>query len=196
MNRHSSHHRYGDGPRLAIAVAALLVTIVMSWSLAAAAASSPPLRVVPQLDLQRYTGTWYEVARLPNRFEQKCARGVTATYALRDDGRLAVTNRCLDTEGGVREAAGIARRVADQPPSVLEVRFAPAFLSWIPAVWGDYRVIELAAGYEHAVVGTEDRKYLWVLSRTPEMGPDVLEALLERAKAQGFAVDDVIRVLP
>jgi len=196
MNRHGSHHYDGDGPRLAIAVAALLVTIVASWSFAAAPSSSPPLRVVSQLDLQRYAGTWYEVARLPNRFEQKCARGVAATYALRDDGRIAVTNRCLDAEGGVREAAGIARRVADQPPSVLEVRFAPAFLSWIPAVWGDYRVIELGAGYEHAVVGTEDRKYLWILSRTPEMGPDLLEALLQRAKAQGFAVDDVIRVRP
>jgi apolipoprotein D and lipocalin family protein len=194
MNRYGSHHRHGNG-RPAIAVVTLIVTIVTSWS-SAGASSAPPLRVVAQLELQRYVGTWYEVARLPNRFEQNCARGVTATYALRDDGRIAVTNRCLDTEGGVREAAGIARRVADQPPSVLEVRFAPAFLSWIPAVWGDYRVIELAADYEHAVVGTEDRKYLWVLSRTPEMGPDLLEALLERAKAQGFAVDEVIRVLP
>jgi apolipoprotein D and lipocalin family protein len=195
MNRHGSHHRRGNGPRPAMPFAALLVTIVTSWS-SAGASSSPPLRVVPQLELQRYAGTWYEVARLPNRFEQKCARGVSATYALRDDGRIAVTNRCLDAAGGVREAAGIARRVADQPASVLEVRFAPAFLSWIPAVWGDYRVIELAAGYEHAVVGTEDRKYLWVLSRTPAMEPELLHALLERARAQGFAVDDVIRVLP
>jgi apolipoprotein D and lipocalin family protein len=196
MNRHGSHHRHRSGPRPVIASASLLMTIVGSWPFVAAASASPPLRVVPQLDLQRYAGTWYEVARLPNRFEQKCARRVTATYALRDDGRIAVTNRCLEVEGGTREAAGIARRVAGQPPSVLEVRFAPAFLSWIPAVWGDYRVIELAAGYEHAVVGTEDRKYLWILSRTPEMEPEVLRGLLDRARAQGFAVDDVIRVLP
>jgi apolipoprotein D and lipocalin family protein len=174
------------------------MSIVTMFVLALVNPATPPgpLVVVPSLDLQRYAGTWYEIARLPNRFERACARSVTATYTLRDDGRITVTNRCVEADGDTREAVGIARPVAGQPPSILEVRFAPAFLSWLPAVWGDYRVIELDADYQHAVVGSEDRQFLWILSRTPTMDEARLQPLLDRARAQGFDVDAIVRVEP
>src|SRR5215218_3830122 len=113
-----------------------------------------PLRVVPSVDLRRYSGLWYEVARLPNRFEEKCAGDVTAEYTLKGSGRIRVVNRCRKRDGKVTEAVGAAR-LADRKGtnSRLEVRFAPSFLSFLPIVWGDYQIIELAPDYTHAVVG-------------------------------------------
>jgi apolipoprotein D and lipocalin family protein len=156
------------------------------------AAAPTPLKVVPALDLDRYAGTWYEIARLPNRFQDQCAGEVVAKYAPRPDGRITVTNSCRTTEGKTSEATGVARRVDGQPPSILEVRFAPAFLSFLPAVWGDYQVIALGDDYDHAVVGTPDRKYLWILSRTPRMEAALYQRLLDGARAQGFAVAQVV----
>jgi len=155
-------------------------------------AAPPPLRVVTDVDLARYAGRWFEIARLPNRFQTKCAGDVTAVYTPSDDGRLTVTNRCREAGGSTTEAVGLARRVEGRPPSVLEVRFAPAFLSFLPAVWGDYQIIALGSDYDHAVVGTPDRKFLWVLARTPRLDPCVYRALLDGAKAQGFDVASVV----
>jgi len=168
-----------------------LIPLALGWP--AAASARPDLRVVPDVDLGRYAGRWFEIARLPNRFQSKCDSEVTAVYTPRPDGRLTVTNRCRRAGGGVEEAVGVVRRVAGRPASILEVRFAPAFLSFVPAVWGDYQIIALDAHYRHAVVGTPDRQFLWVLSRTPRLETDVLQALLAEAKAQGFDTGAVIR---
>ena len=148
--------------------------------------------MVPNVDISRYAGTWYEVGRLPNRFQKQCAGDVVALYQPRPDGRVTVTNRCRTTAGGTDVATGIARRVDGQPPSILEVRFAPAFLSFVPAVWGDYQIIALGEGYDYAVVGTPDRAFLWVLSRTPRMDPERYRRLLLEAKSQGFDVTKVV----
>jgi apolipoprotein D and lipocalin family protein len=147
--------------------------------------------VVPTVDLERYAGRWFEVARLPNRFQKKCVGDVTATYSLMRDGRIEVVNRCRDAGGAVTAAKGVARRVDGQPPSILQVRFAPAVLGFLPGVWGDYQIIALDAGYGHAMIGTPDRKYLWVLSRTPRLDEQVYRSLLDQAKAQGFDVSKV-----
>lgn len=157
------------------------------------AADPPPLRVVPAVDLARYAGEWYEVARLPNRFQEKCAGEVVARYELRPDGRITVVNRCRTTKGETTEAKGVARRVDGQPPAILEVRFAPALLAFLPAVWGDYQIIALGPDYGHAVVGTPDRAYLWILSRTPQMDPALYARLLDEARGQGF---DVTKIVP
>jgi apolipoprotein D and lipocalin family protein len=170
--------------------AAIVLILAVTLPLAAA---PPPLRVVPTVDLQRYAGTWYEIARLPNRFQDKCAGEVVARYEPRPDGRITVVNRCRTAKGEVTEATGVARPVEGQPPSVLEVRFAPAFLSFLPSVWGDYQIIALGPDYDYSVVGTPDRKYLWILSRTPTMDAPQYEQLLGEAKSQGF---DVTRVVP
>ena len=153
-----------------------------------------PLRVVPSVDLERYAGTWYEIARLPNRFQKKCAGDVAATYTVRSDGGLDVLNRCRKADGQLTEAKGRAR-VADKrgPNSKLKVRFAPAFLSLLPFVWGDYQVIDLAPDYSYALVGEPGRKYLWVLSRTPRMDEETYARALARGAAEGFDVSKLVR---
>lgn len=153
-----------------------------------------PLRVVASVELSRYAGVWYEIARLPNRFEKKCAGDVTAEYTLRDDGRIKVVNRCRRKDGQTTEAVGVAR-LADRrgPNSRLKVRFAPGFLSFLPVVWGDYQIIELAPDYSHALVGDPGRKYLWILSRTPRLDDGTWARLTESAQAQGFDVSRLIR---
>jgi apolipoprotein D and lipocalin family protein len=147
------------------------------------------LRVVPEVDLVRYAGQWYEIARFPNRFQKQCAGEVTANYTLRINGRISVLNRCRLKSGEQIEAEGVAR-VADkeQPNSILKVRFAPAFLSFIPQVWGDYQIIALSPDYTHALVGDPDREYLWILSRSPQMDDATYDQLTEEAAAQGFDV--------
>lgn len=171
-----------------------LIAVMLILGAARPSAADPaPLRVVPNVDLSRYAGTWYEVARLPNRFQAKCAGEVVARYTLRPDGRITVANACRLSDGKTNEAIGVARRVEGGPTSILEVRFAPAILSFLPAVWGDYHVIALGPDYDHAVVGAPDRQYLWILSRTPQMDPALYQRLLDGARAQGF---DVAKVVP
>jgi apolipoprotein D and lipocalin family protein len=153
-----------------------------------------PLRVVPSIDPERYAGTWYEVARLPNRFQKKCAGDVAATYTLRSDGGLDVVNRCRKADGRLTSVKGRAR-VADRrgPNSKLEVRFAPAFLSFLPFVWGDYQIIDLAPDYSYALVGEPGRKYLWVLSRTPRMDEAAFARASARAAEEGFDVSRLLK---
>jgi apolipoprotein D and lipocalin family protein len=149
--------------------------------------------VVPEVDLARYSGIWHEVARLPNRFQEKCVANVTANYTLRADGKIDVVNRCRTDDGQI-EARGLARVVGKgQPNSVLKVRFAPAFLSFLPQVWGDYQVRALAPDYSYAVVGSPDFRYLWILSRTPDMDSSTYDRLVEQMRAQGYAVDRMVK---
>jgi apolipoprotein D and lipocalin family protein len=157
--------------------------------------TQPPLKVVSSLDLSRYNGLWYEVARLPNSFEKKCVADVTAQYSPLPDGRIQVVNRCRKADGEITEAKGVAQRAEKNGPnSRLKVRFAPSFLSFLPFVWGDYQVIDLAPDYSYALVGEPGRKYLWILSRTPQMDESTLSKLTERAAAQGFDVSKLMRV--
>lgn len=104
------------------------------------------VEAVPAVDLERYAGTWYEQAHLPLFFQRNCVANTTATYTLREDGRIDVVNQCDTDEGERIESRGVARKV-DDSTSKLEVRFAPAFLSFLPAVWGDYWVIDLDPEY-------------------------------------------------
>lgn len=156
-------------------------------------AQDKPLDVVPDVDLNRYSGRWFEVARLPNEFQDDCAGDVTANYTPLPDGRITVVNRCVKKDGSVNEAEGVARRVDGKPPSVLQVRFAPGWLGFLPNVWGDYQIIALASDYSHALVGSPDRKYLWILGRKPAMDQAVYDSLLARAKAQGFDVTKMMK---
>jgi apolipoprotein D and lipocalin family protein len=154
----------------------------------------PPLEVVPSVDLARYAGTWYEIARLPNWFQKKCAGDVTATYTLNADGTIQVVNRCRKDNGQMTEAEGRAKP-ADKngPNSRLKVRFAPRLFSFLSFVWGDYWIIDLAPDYSYAVVGDPKRKYLWVLSRSAVMDEADLQPVLDRAQQQGYDLSGLIR---
>ena len=152
------------------------------------------LRAVPSIDIGRYLGLWYEIARLPNSFQEKCAGEVTATYSLFDDGDIRVVNRCRKEDGEMTEAEGRARRATvDGPNSKLKVRFAPAFLAFLPFVWGDYWVIDIAPDYSYAVVGEPRREYLWILSRTPVLDEQVLGGIIARIREQGYDVSRLVR---
>ncbi len=153
-----------------------------------------PLMVVPSVDLQRYMGTWYEIARLPNSFQRQCAGDVTATYSLREDGDITVVNRCRKENGEISEATGKAKRASEEGPNTkLKVRFAPAILSFLPFVWGDYWIIDLAPDYAYAVIGEPSRKYFWILSRTPSIDENTLRGILTRARQQGYDLTDLLR---
>jgi apolipoprotein D and lipocalin family protein len=147
---------------------------------------------VPGVDLERYAGKWYEIARLPNRFQSDCA-GATAEYGLRDDGKVSVVNTCYQEDGTLRSVQGTARPI-DETNARLVVRFDGIFFklfSWL--IKPNYWVLELDSDYQYAVVGTPDRKYLWVLSRTPRMDEATYRRLLENAAGQGFEVGRILK---
>ncbi len=150
------------------------------------------LAVVPSVDLQRYSGTWFEIARLPNSFQKACAGEVSATYVLDGEGFIVV-NRCRKENGEVTVAEGRARRASDaEPNSKLKVRFAPAFLSFLPFVWGDYWIIDLSPDYSYAVVGEPDRQYLWILARRRTLPDDTIQTILSRIKQEGYETAELI----
>lgn len=166
-----------------------VVLAILSVISLAFAQGKPPLQVVPEVALDRYAGQWYEIARLPNRFQKKCAGEVTANYTLQPDGKISLLNRCRLETGEYIQAKGVARLAGKkQSNSMLKVRFAPAFLSFIPQVWGDYQILALSPDYMNALVGDPGRKYLWILSRAPRMDEAAYNRLVQEARAQGFNV--------
>jgi len=162
-----------------------LATLLFNGSAVAMSPTLPPLETVPQVDLQRYLGRWYEIARYPNRFQQGCQES-RADYSLRKDGDIEVLNSCRDTDSGaVRQAKGRAWVVDSASNAKLKVSFFWPFR-------GDYWIIELGTDYEYVVVGTPDRKYFWILSRSPQMSDELYGQLLKRAEQQGFLPARVI----
>lgn len=155
------------------------------------ASGKAPLELVDALDLERYQGTWYEIAKLPNRFQARCMAETTAEYTLLDDGRIRVVNRCRVADDRFDTVRGTARRPDPDRPGALEVRFAPGWLSWLPMVWGDYQVMAIDDAYSSVLVGAPSRTYLWILAREPELAPARIDALLAEARRQGFPVDRI-----
>lgn len=152
---------------------------------AATSSAAQPVTSVPALDMGRYAGQWHEIAHLPVSFQKKCVGDITATYALRGDGRISVHNACRIADGERIKAEGVARPVEGQPGQ-LQVRFVPDWLAWVPLVWADYWVIALDPEYQWALVGDPDRKYLWILSRSPSMDTALFAQIKARAEAMGY----------
>jgi apolipoprotein D and lipocalin family protein len=151
------------------------------------------VEAVARLDLERYAGLWHEIARLPMSFQRRCDGETTATYRLNPDRTVAVHNACRTASGETISADGVARQ--PQPtdePAKLKVRFAPAWLGWLPSVWADYWVIALDADYRWAMVGEPRRKYLWILAREPQMERALFEELKTRARRMGYDLAPLI----
>ena len=165
------------------------ILIYLAISLFAAmtvAGQGTGVQTVQSVDLDRYSGKWYEVARYPNKFQKDCIGNVTATYSRQPNGRIEVLNECLKSGGKLNSAKGEAKIVDTATNAKLKVRFAPKFLSAFGFVWGDYWVLDLGADYEYAVVGDPKREYLWILGRNAEMSDSVYQEILKRIESQGF----------
>jgi len=145
------------------------------------------MEVVPKVDLQRYLGTWYEIAAIPQRFQKGCTASV-AEYSLRPDGDIKVLNSCRKgtVDGELSSAEGKAWVVDPATNARLKVSFFWPFS-------GDYWIIELGQDYEYAVVGHPNRKYLWVLSRTPVLDETLYQGILQRMTALGYDLSTVVR---
>ncbi|QEY65357.1 lipocalin family protein [Metapseudomonas lalkuanensis] len=172
-------------------VAALLAALVLAGCASHGEGPVPP-RTVEAVDLARYQGTWYELARLPMFFQRGCAQS-EAHYNLRDDGSLGVLNRCRTLDGNWKEAHGNAVPQVDGRTDKLWVRFDNWFSRLLPGIAkGEYWVLYVDDDYRTAVVGNPDRKYLWLLSRTPVVSERTRERLMEVAEGQGYDTDLLI----
>ena len=177
-------------PARCVLAAALYMSIVpidLSASDASNKDEAHPVTTVKVMELKRYVGLWYEIAKIPNRFQKQCVRGTTAEYTLREDGRITVVNQCVKKDGEVDDAEGIAKIVDTTTNTKLKVSFV-SFLGWRP-FWGDYWVIGLDKGYKWAVVGTPDRKYGWVLARTTTLGETTMEEIFVVLEQNGYKRD-------
>ena len=149
----------------------------------------PPLKVVTYVDLNRYSGTWYEISRYPNRFQEGCV-GTTATYTILQNGKIEVLNQCRkgNLAGEISLVKGIARVVDSKTNAKLKVSFFWPFS-------GHYWIIDLGENYDYAVVGHPDRKYLWILSRSPKMDGKIYNLILEKLQLQFYDTSKLIRTL-
>ncbi len=146
----------------------------------------PSLTVAPKVNLKRYLGEWYEIARLPASFEKNCY-GTKARYTLRKDGAIDVLNTCYkgSLDGKMVKAKGKAFVADKKTNAKLKVQFFWPFK-------GDYWILEVGTWYDYAIVGTPDRKNLWILSRRPRMRDRLLKELIAKAEAQGFDTSQLI----
>ena len=166
----------------------IVISMMASTWLAGTAADdrNDELEVVPAVDLSRYVGDWYEIARLPNRFQKKCADSVTANYTLGSDGSIKVVNRCRKPSGEFTTATGKAKIVDKNTNAKLKVTFFWPF-------YGKYWILDLDPNYQYAVVGEPGRDYLWILSRTPQIDETLYQQLIAKMQARGFDTTRMIR---
>lgn len=144
-----------------------------------------------KVDLARYMGRWYEIARLPYFTERRCVNNVTADYLLGDDGMVHVTNRCNHKDGEVGQAKALARVVDGGRNARFEISFRTLY--GVHILWDDYWIIGLGEDYDYALVGQPTRRRGWVLARDPNPSEDSIQTWLKEFSAQGFPAEDFIR---
>lgn len=166
----------------------LLAFTLFSLFICASCKTDKELPTVQSVDLERYSGTWYEIARLPNRFE-KDLECVTANYSINKDGTIKVVNRGIDISDNRKHksAEGKAKVPDVNYPGRLKVSFFGPF-------YGNYYIIELDKDYQYALIGEPGRKYLWVLSRTKHLDEGIYNYLIDSAKKNGFNTSQLLKV--
>ena len=167
----------------------MLLCLAAMGTVAALSAEEPPLEVVRSVDLERYLGTWYEIASYPAWFQRGCT-AVTAEYSRRDDGLIRVVNSCNkgSLDGKLRQSTGRAKVVEGSGNAKLKVSFFRPF-------WGDYWIIDLDPEYGWAVVGVPSRKFLWILSRSRSMDEALVQEIASRLPAKGYDPAQLVRTL-
>jgi apolipoprotein D and lipocalin family protein len=163
---------------------AIVVFVLSLFPLSVFGADSLP--VFEKVDLNRYIGKWHEIARLPMFFQRNCVSDVTADYSLKPDGRIGVLNQCRQKDGTLSTARGTARVVDQSTNAKLKVSFFWPFS-------GDYWILDLGPNYEYAMVGEPRRKYLWILSRQPNLDEETYLKLVMKARLLGFDTSRLIR---
>jgi len=165
---------------------ALLITCNLAITITpgVSAEESPPPETVAFVDLGRYVGNWYEIASIPSFFQKHCRGNTMASYRAIEEQRIEVINSCLDKDGSVDTAQGIARIIDRTSNARLEVSFVSLF-GW-QLFWGDYWILDLAPDYSYAIVGTPDFRYGWILSRTPALSADVRNGIDKRLRSSGY----------
>lgn len=164
--------------------------------------SAPPLDTVPQADLDRFAGRWFEIASLPAPAESACTEPAIIEYRARPKGRVQgwasfdVVRRCRSVKGRQTQTQGVAVPVEGSAGARLKVSDWPAWLRWLPAAWVDHGILHLDEACSEALVGDVRRRFLVVLSRAPTMAPERLEALLSQAQRQGFDTTRVVHLKP
>jgi len=170
-----------------------LAIVCFTLGACAGVVSKGDLSTVASVDLSRYVGTWYEIARLPMWFQRHCVDS-KAIYSSRPDGLVGVHNECVTESGGVEQAEGVATVVDPKTNARLMV----VFDNWFARLFGssregNYWILDLDPEYRTAMVGTPDRRYLWILSRTPQLEDSTYQRLVERARQLGYPVSDLIK---
>lgn len=159
----------------------ILIAIISCSSLLL---SAKDLTTVESVDLLKYQGVWHEIAKIPNRFQNKCDKNVTASYKLREDGNISVINRCVEFDGSINEIEGVARIVDTDSNAKLEVSFVR--LLWKNLFWGDYWIIALSDDYSWAIVGEPSRKYGWILARDKQLEKPILKKIYLILEEKGY----------
>lgn len=171
----------------------LILPVLLGFTLSSCASRppAPNLPTVTRVDLPKYMGKWHEVARLDMFFQRGCVES-TAEYSLQPGGTVSVVNRC-QKDGKTKSVRGTATVVDAKTNAILEVRFNEWFSAFIPrAREGNYFIVWLAPDYSAAAVGTPNRKYLWLLSRTPTLSPGKFKLMTEHCRTLGFPVEKLI----
>ncbi|WP_280150989.1 lipocalin family protein [Piscinibacter sp. XHJ-5] len=167
-----------------------LVAVVVAWS---AATTTRPVRPVQQFDVQRYAGTWYEVARVPHGLHKRCVADATATYRPLADGSLRIVQRCRDADEQWGVTVGRASMPSgDAAGARMKVNYLPSWLAWWPSAHEHHWVVLLDDEYRYAVVSDPDRTKLTILSRTPSLDVATYEDIVARLRAQQYPVDRLV----
>ena len=152
-----------------------------------------PLTTVQSVDLNRYVGRWFEIAKIPNRFQKQCAGNTTAQYTMREDGKIDVLNRCRQADSSYTEARGIAKIVDTQSNARLKVSFVR--LLGMNLFWGNYLIIGLDSDYQWAVVGEPSRKYGWVLAREPVLSDSTWQTVQALLIEKGYDPERFVKTV-
>lgn len=171
-----------------LALSFLLLTATFTPSSTASNTEPAEVKVVKEVDLNRYVGKWYEIALIPVWFQKGCDSGSTAEYSLTENDEINVVNRCCTKEGTLKEAKGRAWIVDKSCPAKLKVGFFSVLGFW--PFKGDYWIIDLDPDYRYVVIGHPSRKLGWILSRTPSLPQDTLSGIVERLKQNGYNFSD------
>lgn len=168
----------------------LLIYLFLGFNFCSSAShSNQPLPTVSYVNLDRYLGTWFEIAKIPNRFQKNCLAS-RATYSLNKNGTIKVFNECSQANGEIDSATGKAKVKDKNTNAKLKVTFTPFFGFLFAA---DYWILDLGKNYEYVLVGNKSRKYLWILSRTPTLDSATYAQLLTKAQSLGFDVKKIAK---